>query len=441
MSTTKLARFLSYATAVILVLIPFQAFLTTWAGSNFGHIDAFRIWKELILAVLTLGTLLLAYRQPKLKKWLVNSPLTTLVLVYVLLQLGMGIFALQTERVNASALVYALMINLRYLLFFMICLILASSSEWLRQHWKKIILVPAVIVIAFGLLQHFVLADNFLTHFGYGPKTIPAYQAVDLKPEYIRTQSTLRGANPLGAYLLVVLTLAWGFWLCKRHRTQAMVFGWTGLIVLYFTYSRSAWIGFFLSVVALAFWLIKSKRQRQKFALASLIAIIALAGAVAIWQKNGVLQNTLFHTSQTSKSEESSNAVRTQAMLDGAESVIEQPLGNGPGTAGPASFRNPYQVRVSENYFIQIGQEVGVIGLGIFIAINIYVAKLLWRSKDWLAMTLLAILAGLTVVNLLSHAWADDTLAYIYWGLTGIALAPSVIHKSRTSQPAQRQNR
>jgi hypothetical protein len=29
----------------------------------------------------------------------------------------------------------------------------------------------------------------------------------------------------------------------------------------------------------------------------------------------------------------------------------------------------------------------------------------------------------LTVVNLLSHAWADDTLTYVWWGLAGIAMA------------------
>ncbi|MGZ6004876.1 MAG: hypothetical protein ACXWLH_01870, partial [Candidatus Saccharimonadales bacterium] len=67
------------------------------------------------------------------------------------------------------------------------------------------------------------------------------------------------------------------------------------------------------------------------------------------------------------------------------------------------------------------------IGLGLFVAINLYLAKLLWRSEDWLAKSLLAILLGLTIVNCLSHAWADDTLAYIFWGLAGIALAPSVI--------------
>jgi len=36
---------------------------------------------------------------------------------------------------------------------------------------------------------------------------------------------------------------------------------------------------------------------------------------------------------------------------------------------------------------------------------------------------LLASLIGLIFVNLVSHAWADDTLAYVWWGLAGIALS------------------
>src|SRR6185295_13461878 len=100
------------------------------------------------------------------------------------------------------------------------------------------------------------------------------------------------------------------------------------------------------------------------------------------------------------------------------KSILKHPLGGGPGTAGPASYRNNHPARIAENYFIQVGQEVGIIGLILFLAINIYVAKLLWdnRQSD-LAIIALAALVGLSIVNLLSHAWSDDTLSYIYWGL------------------------
>jgi hypothetical protein len=43
---------------------------------------------------------------------------------------------------------------------------------------------------------------------------------------------------------------------------------------------------------------------------------------------------------------------------------------------------------------------------------------------DYLALGLLAALLGITFVNLLSQAWTDNTLSYLWWGLAGIALSP-----------------
>ena len=64
-------------------------------------------------------------------------------------------------------------------------------------------------------------------------------------------------------------------------------------------------------------------------------------------------------------------------------------------------------------------------GLAVFILINVGVGYLLWLNRsDQLALALFASFIGLILVNLLSHAWADDTLAYVWWGLAGIALAP-----------------
>ncbi len=47
-----------------------------------------------------------------------------------------------------------------------------------------------------------------------------------------------------------------------------------------------------------------------------------------------------------------------------------------------------------------------------------------WRLYGWradpLALGLLASLAGISAVALLQHAWADDTIAYMWWGLAGL---------------------
>jgi O-antigen ligase len=94
--------------------------------------------------------------------------------------------------------------------------------------------------------------------------------------------------------------------------------------------------------------------------------------------------------------------------------------------------RNDHAPRIAENYYLQIGQEVGVAGMAVFAAINILIGKELWkRRQDPLSKILLATLIGLSVVNMLLHAWTDDTLAYLWWGLTGIALAPAILEPKR----------
>ncbi len=427
-TATKVSKLLALAIAVVIVLVPFQAFLTTWLGANFGHIDLFRIWKELLMVPLAMAAVWLAYRNKSTKKWLTNSKTVLLILIYALSTLGLGMVALSRGKVSSSALIYALLINLRFFVFFVVAAIITANNKSLSKNWQKLIIWPAVIVITFGLAQHFILPNNWLAHFGYGPKTIPAYSAVDKKPDYIRIQSTLRGPNPLGAYLVVILTIMiYGLFKDKKKLKLWFGFGLT-LLMLFFTYSRSAWLGLILSA-GLIFWWQASNKVNHRFLLSTLTFLILVVGLSAFGLRhNNFLQNTLFHTDETSHSLESSNAVRTEAISHGLKSVVDQPFGKGPGTAGPASFRNTTsKARISENYFIQIGQEVGILGLALFLAIYYLVAKQLWQQKSDLAKILLASLAGLTLVNLLSHAWADDTLAYIWWGLAGIALAPSVI--------------
>lgn len=429
----KLSRLLSLSVASILVLLPFHALFTAWIGSNTGHLDLLRIWKEILLVALLPAVTLLAWRSSRIRHWLLTSWTIRLIGIYVLLNLVMGFWAISHHKVNAVALIYALLINLRFVGFFIICVVITSSDNFLKRHWPKILLIPAAAVILFGLAQQFLLPYDFLRHFGYGAHTIPAYQTVDANLDYRRIQSTLRGANPLGAYLILVLP-ALTVVLSKRQllRIGGLI---TSAVTLFYSYSRSAWIGTGLAFGTLAVWLPKNSlwRRRKVVTIAVIGVVIVVAGLYAV-RYNQTTQDTLLHTSNNSTSSLSSNEARVTAMKNGASDVLHQPLGNGPGTAGPASFRNDHLARIAENYYLQIGQEIGILGMVIFVSINFLVARSLWlRRSEALCKILLASLIGLTFVNLLSHAWTDDTIAYLWWGLAGIACAPAIL-ESRHKQ-------
>ena len=99
--------------------------------------------------------------------------------------------------------------------------------------------------------------------------------------------------------------------------------------------------------------------------------------------------------------------------------------GLGAGTSGPASIYNhDHHPRITEDYYLEIGEESGWLGMFLFLAIIVGVAYWLWQRRDSpLALTLLAAFVGIAFINLLTLAWTDDTLCYIWWGLAGAALA------------------
>jgi O-antigen ligase len=215
--------------------------------------------------------------------------------------------------------------------------------------------------------------------------------------------------------------------LIRKGRNYAQVLLLIGsVIVLFYTYSRSAWIGAALSVIVVLF-LSHLAVKTQKVALGIIVVLMIVAGLVFIGFRNNVrFQNFIFHTQTHSAVSTTSDTGHFQALKSGLHDLIHSPLGNGPGTAGPASVYNTgHPTRIAENYYIQIGQETGWLGLILYILINVGVGLLLYkRRSDPLALSLFACLIGLTFINLFSHAWADDTLAYVFWGMAGIAMAP-----------------
>src|SRR5689334_11866101 len=116
-STTvnKLALYLSWIVGLIIVLLPFHAFLTVWLASGIGHYTALRLWKEFLLVILVVGTAILLYQDVKLRRSFIKSNLTRLIFVYSGLSIIWGAIAYNLDKVSLKALGYGLIVNLRFL--------------------------------------------------------------------------------------------------------------------------------------------------------------------------------------------------------------------------------------------------------------------------------------------------------------------------------------
>lgn len=429
--------------AAILVLMPFHATITVFLSQFVGHYTLLRLWKEALLVPLTGYVVYVGITQPAIRRQALRNKLFWLIAAFIAVQIVWGAVAVVGGQVTPEALGYGWIVDTRFLIFFVVVWVVALMSPKLVRWWPYLVFVPALIVAVFGLLQYFVLPYDVMKHLGYGATTIFPYEDINHNIHYIRIMSSLRGANPLGAYLVLAITLftvwAAGRLTAARRRSYKQLAAFTlyaamCVLALLLTFSRGAWLGLAASLIVLV-W---SVRRRLPLRLVAVVAValgllLAGFGVLTFVVRNPAVQNIVLHTEDHSAIASTSNEGHSSALQTGLNDLLHEPLGRGPGTAGPASeYNTGHPLRIAENYFVQIGQETGWLGLLLFIAILGGLMRSFYCGRGHLLATgLLAALAGLTVVCLTSHAWADDTLAYIFWGLAGIAYASYTTSKKK----------
>ncbi len=417
--------------AAVLVLAPFYAFLSVWFSSFLGHYTLLRLVPESILLVLAIWAVVRLSRSSVLRTQTIGSILGKLVLAYLVIAVLMSLYGWWQDNASIKALFYGLLLITRPVIWFAVVWVFAIDSAWLKSHWQKLVAWPLLLVASFAIVQFLVLPSNFLSHFGYeaGATIVPA-QTINQDTDTIRAQSTLRGPNPLGAYLAIGIGLVL---VMAIPRIRKMILVIASLLALLVSFSRSAWLGMF-AIAAVTAVLLLSKRQLKRTFIIGVVALLAFTGVMYSLRNNDGLQNLIYHSNENSTATETSNQAHADALSSSLDDIASEPLGRGPGTAGPASVYNLRDTsRNSESYFLNIGQELGWLGLGVFLAFLIQLGRVLYKGTSRLSRGILATLLGLGAINMLSYAWADPTLVYFWWGLAGLAVATIPAQKRRAS--------
>lgn len=418
-----LAGLLTLSFGGILLLLPVHAFFSTWLGTAIGPLLLWKSWKEILLLLLLPLVVLVCVGRPRIAKVIWARRINQLIVLYVLLHAVLAF----VSHVALAAMAAGLLMNLRFLAMFVLAQVLVEVNHpWIR---KIISLIPrGLLWIAVGLgclaiLQVTIVPKDFLSYFGYNKdSTIAPYIVVDQNPMALRAFATMRGPNTLAAYLVLPLVLAVCFIFMRRDLWLSVAVLALGGIAFFATGSRSAWLGLAFGLLALAIMAVPQTRL-VRWVKWSIIPVL-LIGAVLGWAALTVapVRLAVFHSRADRPSLfTGSSQKHVEAIIDNAADALRHPLGQGPGAAGPASFYNPAGAKISENYFIQIAQEVGLVGLGLFVSINLLIARQFYRHRTGLMpKILLASLAGLTIVNLFLHGWADDPTAMTWWGIAGL---------------------
>ncbi len=409
----------------LLAYMPLHIFLSTWLGTSFNVLPAAKVAKDAVLVIGFLGALTASLRQPWFKQ-LLKDKLMWLILAYAAWTLILA--AIKSTDLDAEVL--GVVYNLRFLLFFLYGLLLTKLFDRNAVIRKSLtaVLSVAAIVLFFGIVQYTALPDDALARVGYSRANgvLPAF-FIDDKPDLERVMSTLRDPNSLGSYIIIIGSIALAFFLNKKasKQTTAGFLILCGLCLL-FTFSRSAWLGFILSMVALGILAYKKASTTLRTKQLALIGVaVLLIGLPALYvaRDSYLVQNVVLHADETTTLE-NPNELRARFWQESVNEVVDEPLGHGPGTAGLASIRNNVQgTNLNENYYLQIAHEVGLVGLALFLAIIGWTAwKLLALRKKPLARALLASFIGLAFTNFLVHIWSNEAVAYTWWGLAGLIM-------------------
>lgn len=420
-----LVRLLLTVLGAILVLMPLHAFISTWGGTSVGPLWLWKSWKEIALVIIALPVLAWLAMNPLAVRTLVKKPLVIAVMSYVLLTGIMAIVYLAKNGGEATAA--GLAMNLRYIalgcLAYLVFKYGGVSEKWIhRTMW---FLVSAGVSVALiGILQVLIFPSDLFANFGYNKETtIAPTVLIDDDPNLPRAFATLRGPNDFGAYLILPILIVIAF----ARRMPLWVFGTTlGLlgIALLLSSSRSAWLGLVAALVVYASYTLTKKISKMAVVGVIVSLLLMSSGVFIVAQQVPILRQAIFHSSPSDPTlTEGSTDQHIDATVDGVVRVVDQPLGCGTGCAGPASYYGN-DPKISENYFVQIAEEVGVLGLLLFLTILGLVFYSLHTSSQLprLSKLLLSAGVGYLVIGQLLHVWSDDPLSITWWLLVGAVI-------------------
>lgn len=419
---TWLTGLLLAGLSIIFILMPVHAFFSTWGGSTIGPLWLWKSWKELLLVVLALPVLVWLLTERDTLKQLAKKPLVIAMVAY--LALSSILTAVYWGQNGADASLAGLAMNLRYLgiasLAYLLFLYGDISGVWLNRG-KWLVVCAGVFVAVLGILQVLVVPSDALAQFGYDEDTtIAPAVLIDDNPGLLRAFATLRGPNDFGAFLVLPIVLVLAYFRRLPLWVSMTMLGFMGIALL-LSSSRSAWLGMIVALAAYGLYAAGKKVSKISIVTICVLGVVSAASLFYATMSVPLLRQAIFHSSPGDSSlTEGSTDQHISATIGGVQRVIGEPLGCGLGCAGPASYYGN-DARISENYFVQIAEETGVIGLIFFLTIVGLVLFQLHTATNQRTLSRALVAAGLgyVVIGQLLHVWSDDPLSITWWMLVG----------------------
>lgn len=234
-----------------------------------------------------------------------------------------------------------------------------------------------------------------------------------------QVHSLVPSPNMFGSTMVVLAALLFRRYKYKPAWWTAAILG----ILAGSSYSRSAWLAFALLGSCILIY------QLRRGVVAWAVGFMAVGLALGIFM--GIVR---YHGSFSTAATHDNSTSQHQAAFHQAEKGLttfseEWFIGDGIGSSGPATFNSNQPTRVSESWFIQLFQELGMLGVVLYLAVIIVLVRQLLQLHEPI-MAFLAV--ALSANALFLHIWADDRFVHmVFWILMGATLFTLPSDKAR----------
>ncbi len=426
-------RFPAWATVALVALVPVNRFVILLVF-HFGHSRSIttltQLWKDLLLAVLFVRAIdeIVMRRRPKLHY------VDIMVIAFMVISVLYLFYPGNTGRVGVTNR----LLGFRADSYFMLAYFVGRFIIFDRRHvrWLLLSLLPGTALVGVIAGAQFAAADWFNRLFerlsfsafingqgGFGEVEVIRDRGIS-GVSLPRASSLLLGDLALAFFSIMALAVAAAVLLTARSRRGRLA-GYTVTILaiasIGFTITRSA------ALAAAATLIVMVLVTRRPAPIGAVVLILTTSAILAL--VSGVVP--LRAIEALTNPHEASVQAHGSAISHGLEIVDEDPIGRGLGTVGTIGqrvFRNSSVT--TENWFLQIAAEMGLVQGLLFLAISIVVAiealTSFWRVRD-LALSRLCLAAaggsvGFIVLGNMLHVWEVLVVAMAFWLLAGVAV-------------------
>jgi hypothetical protein len=239
--------------------------------------------------------------------------------------------------------------------------------------------------------------------------------------EVVRVGSVFVDHIPFAFYLLFPFAVAVERTLRAGLRSGAGAALLLTATALLLTQTRSALIGALgIAFLAASPGTGRTTNRRVQFGLifaAGLIVALPAASATGLSER----------ATTAASGEEESAIDHVESFWKGVHAISAEPLGHGLGTsAGVGQRFAPGQTTVSENNYLQVGIETGVIAMAVFLALTVvlirHLNKAAWTVADLGSSAARSAAIGLAIGALFLQMWNHFAVAWTFWAIAGAAI-------------------